>query len=57
MQAIFELAIFAQNNVGNYELLKIYFFFQKKGRKQPDKIFSLFDLKIALQRALYYKFT
>ena len=57
MQAIFELAIFVQNNVGNYELLKIYFFCQKKGRKQPDKIFSLFDLKIALQRALYYKFT
>ena len=36
MQAIFELAIFVQNNVLNYELLKIIVFSQK--RQENNKL-------------------
>ena len=58
MQAILQLAIFVQNNLLNYELLKIIVFSQKRQqKKQTDKIFSSFDRKIALQRAQKHKFT
>ena len=49
--------MFLQNSPRKYELLEISVFCEKRRQQHPDKIFSLFTLKLVWKKARNCKFT